>query len=90
MKELGIDISNHIPKSVDQFVSQPFEYVITVCDNANETCPVFSGSVKHRLHIGFDDPTWTTGTEEEILNAHRRVRDQIKAEFYQLVQKLNT
>jgi arsenate reductase len=46
--------------------------------------------VKHRLHIGFDDPTWTTGTEEEILNAHRRVRDQIKAEFYQLVQKLNT
>lgn len=89
MKELGIDISHHTPKNVDQFVSQPFEYVITVCDNANETCPVFSGSVKHRLHIGFDDPTWTTGTEEEILNAHRRVRDQIKAEFCQLVQKLN-
>ncbi|MBM2842043.1 MAG: Arsenate reductase, partial [Bacteroidetes bacterium] len=56
MKEVGIDLSTASPKNVDQFLGQPFDYVITVCDHAKETCPVFTGKVKHRLHIGFDDP----------------------------------
>ncbi|MCX7983764.1 MAG: arsenate reductase ArsC [Bacteroidetes bacterium] len=85
MSEIGIDISKAVPKHVDQFLNQPFDYVITVCDHARETCPVFSGTVKHRLHIGFDDPTFAEGTEDEVLEAHRRVRDEMKErlkEFY--------
>lgn len=81
MKEIGIDISNGYPKSVNEFVDHSFDYVITVCDNAKETCPVFTGSVKHKLHIGFDDPTDATGTEEEVLPVYRRVRDEIIEEF---------
>jgi arsenate reductase (thioredoxin) len=81
MKEVGIDIGRHSPKHVNQFIKHTFDYVITVCDDANESCPVFLGSVKHRVHIGFDDPTWTMGTEEEVVNAHRSVRDQIKSAF---------
>ena len=56
MNETGIDISSERPKSVDQFLGESFDYVITVCDNAKETCPVFIGNVSNRLHIGFDDP----------------------------------
>ena len=56
MNELGIDISTEYPKSVDQFLGESFDYVITVCDHAKETCPVFLGNVKHRIHIDFDDP----------------------------------
>jgi arsenate reductase len=85
MKELGIDLSVHSPKNVDQFVNDSFDYVITVCDNARETCPVFTGRVGKRLHIGFDDPANAEGSEEEILNVFRRVRDQIRekmGEFY--------
>ena len=82
MQEIGIDISEQHPKSVDQFLGESFEYVITVCDHAKETCPVFSGAVKHRLHIGFDDPAVATGTEEEVLAVFRRVRDEIKEQFY--------
>jgi arsenate reductase len=81
MKEVGIDISRHSPKNVSQFVRHSFDYVITVCDDANESCPVFIGQVKHRLHMGFEDPTWTMGTEEEIVAAHQRVRDQISTVF---------
>jgi arsenate reductase len=81
MKEVGIDISRHSPKHVDQFLRHSFDYVITVCDDANESCPVFIGKVKHRLHMGFTDPTWTMGTEEEVVNEHRRVRDEIGAGF---------
>jgi arsenate reductase (thioredoxin) len=77
MKEIGVDISGHTPKSIDQFLSLPFDYVITVCDNAKEQCPVFTGQVRHRLHIGFDDPAEATGTEEEVLAEFRRVRDEI-------------
>jgi arsenate reductase len=83
MREAGIDLRTHIPKSVDSFLHRPFDYVITVCDNARESCPVFTGSVKHRLHIGFDDPADATGTEEHVLNEFRRVRDQIKERFGQ-------
>jgi len=83
MKEVGIDISIHVPKNVEQFLSQSFDYVITVCDHAKETCPVFTGKVKHRLHIGFQDPAEATGTEEEILNEYRHVRDEIRKSFNQ-------
>jgi len=81
MKELGIDISSHYPKNVNDFVNLPFDYVITVCDKAKEVCPVFTGDVKHRLHIGFDDPAEAKGTREEVLSVYRRVRDEIKARF---------
>jgi len=87
MKEIGIDISNAYPKNVDQFLNESFDYVITVCDSAKETCPVFTGQVKHRLHIGFEDPSYAIGTEEEILEAHRKVRDEMKKrlmEFYEV------
>ncbi|MGK9369070.1 arsenate reductase ArsC [Melioribacter sp. Ez-97] len=83
MKEAGIDLSHNYPKNVDEFINQSFDYVITVCDNAKETCPVFMGKVKHQLHIGFEDPAEATGTEEEILNTFRRIRDEIKRDFYQ-------
>ena len=81
MKELGIDISAHFPKHVNQFVNDPFDYVVTVCDSARETCPYFSGKVGKRVHIGFVDPADARGTAEEVLAEYRRVRDQIKAEF---------
>ncbi|MFA6457292.1 MAG: arsenate reductase ArsC [Bacteroidota bacterium] len=83
MNEIGIDLTRNFPKTVDQFLSQPFDYVITVCDNAKETCPVFSGSVQHRLHIGFDDPADAEGSNEEILTVFRRVREEIKRDFFQ-------
>ena len=78
MKELGIDLSNNRPKLIDEFLHQQFDYVITVCDNAKESCPVFLGKVQHKLHIGFDDPAEAKGTEEEILSEFRRVRDEIQ------------
>jgi len=81
MQEIGIDISDGYPKSVDQFVDQAFDYVITVCDSAKETCPVFMGEVKHNLHMGFDDPAAATGTEAEILAEFRRIRDEIRERF---------
>jgi arsenate reductase len=85
MNEVDIDISSQFPQNVDEFVDKSFDYVITVCDNAKEVCPVFSGEVKHQLHLPFDDPADATGTEEEVLAVYRRVRDQIKeksAQFY--------
>jgi arsenate reductase (thioredoxin) len=82
MNEIGIDISHHIPKMVDQYLNEEWDYVITVCDHANETCPVFGGEVKNRLHIGFEDPSHATGTEEFILGEFRRIRDEIQSKFY--------
>jgi arsenate reductase len=84
MREIGIDLGDARPKSVDEFLAKPFDYVVTVCDNARESCPVFTGSVKHRLHIGFDDPAEATGTREEVLGEFRRVRDEIRARFGEL------
>ncbi len=81
MKEIGIDISPGIPENVEKYINQSFDYVITVCDNAKETCPVFVGDVKHRLHIGFDDPADAVGTEDEVMSVYRRVRDEIREEF---------
>ena len=83
MEETGIDISSNMPEDVDIYLDQSFDYVITVCDNAKETCPVFAGEVRHNLHIGFEDPADATGTEEEVMNVFRKVRDQIKEGFYQ-------
>ena len=87
MKEIGIDISNGIAENVDKYLHQSFNYVITVCDNAKETCPVFIGDVKHRLHIGFDDPADAVGSEEEVMPIYHRVRDEIKREFYEFYLK---
>jgi arsenate reductase (thioredoxin) len=76
MDELGIDLRDHTSKTLDRFVAEPWDYVITVCDDANERCPVFPGRTT-RLHWGFDDPSAATGPEEERLAAFRRVRDAI-------------
>jgi arsenate reductase len=81
MKEIGIDISSYTSKNVDQFLSESFDYVITVCDHAKETCPVFMGKVKHRLYLGFEDPAEAQGSDEEITAAFRRIRDKIKITF---------
>ncbi len=83
MKEVGIDISANKTKTVQQFLSQSFDYVITVCDNAKKTCPVFTGNVVHRMHMGFEDPAEATGIEEEILSVFRKVRDLIRSEFHE-------
>lgn len=82
MKEAGIDIGLHKPKSVEIYLKDEWDYVITVCDDANETCPIFSGRVKHRLHFGFEDPSKATGSEEFIMSEFRRIRDLIKEAFY--------
>ena len=83
MKEAGIDISGHTSDSVDLYLGEEWDYVITVCGGANDACPVFIGNVKHRLHIGFDDPSHAKGTDEFIRSEFIRVRDQIKEGFYQ-------
>lgn len=78
MKEVGIDISSHVPTHVNTYLDQEWDYVITVCGGANESCPAFTGKVGKRLHIGFDDPSHATGTPEFIEAEFRRVRDEIK------------
>lgn len=77
MKELGIDISGHRSKSVDEFSNQQFDYVLTVCHNAKESCPIFPGHA-NRLHHSFEDPAAVDGPEEERLSAFRVVRDEIR------------
>ena len=80
MKELCIDISGHTSKHLDEFLNRSVDTVITVCGNADQACPMFPGQV-NRFHWGFEDPAHATGSEEEILNEFRRVRDQIKLVF---------
>ncbi len=87
MKEIGIDITGGYPKDVDEFIHTSFDYVITVCDNARETCPVFSGKVKEQVHLGFEDPAEATGSDEEVLAVFRRIRDEIRSGFYQFYQE---
>jgi arsenate reductase len=87
MQEIGIDISHGLPKNVSQFLADSFHYVITVCDDADQNCPVFTGRVKHRLHIGFADPARAIGSQEEVLAVFRTVRDQIKARFLQFYER---
>nr|WP_320021590.1 arsenate reductase ArsC [uncultured Draconibacterium sp.] len=87
MAEIGVDISGHTSDSVQKFLNDKWDYVITVCGGANENCPAFFGEVKHRLHIGFDDPSHATGTDEFIWSEFIRVRDEIKERFYKLYEE---
>lgn len=84
MQDAGVDISHHTSDSVEQYMNDKWDYVITVCGGANESCPAFSGKVKNRLHIGFDDPSEARGTLEFIQSEYIRVRDEIKIAFYEL------
>ncbi len=81
MAEIGIDIRHHTSDSVEKYLDNEWDYVVTVCGGANEVCPIFVGKVKHRLHIGFDDPSQVTGNDEFIWSEYIRVRDQIKEAF---------
>ena len=83
MKEIGIGISDHVPESVKKYLGDHWDYVITVCGGANESCPVFIGKVDHRLHIGFEDPSEAKGTTEFINSEFRRIRDEIGKRFRQ-------
>ncbi len=85
MKEVGIDISSHRSKSVDEFIGQRFDYVVTVCDNARESCPVFPSGTE-RIHWSFEDPAAVKGTESERLSAFRRIRDQIHERIREFVR----
>ncbi len=81
MDEIGIDIRSGQPKSVDEFLGQSFDWVVTVCDDARETCPAFTGEVKNRIHIGFEDPAKAEGPRDKVLGVFRRVRDEIRDQF---------
>lgn len=83
MNEAGINIGHHTSDSVEIYLGEEWDYVITVCGGANEACPAFIGKVKQRLHIGFDDPSHAIGTDEFIWSEFRRVRDEIKKGFYE-------
>lgn len=85
MQEMGIDISTYKPKGVEIYLAEAWDYVITICGGTHESCPVFTGNVRHRLHIGFDDPATAIGTDKQITDEFRRVRNEIRqrfAEFY--------
>ena len=85
MREMGIGISDHKPCQVDEYMNEDWDYVITVCDNADKTCPAFRGNVKHRLHMPFEDPSKVTdGTYEFKMNEYRRIRDEINDKFFKL------
>jgi len=81
MQEEGIDLGRSKPKLVNEFLNHEFDYVISVCGGAKEACPMFTGKVKNRIHIGFDDPAEAVGTDEFILSEFRRIRDEIKRDF---------
>jgi arsenate reductase len=89
MSEVGIDISSHRSKSVDEFKKEEFDFVITVCDNANENCPIFPGRAT-RIHWSFDDPAAAGGTQEEKLSVFRRVRDEIARRLCEFVERDGT
>lgn len=82
MNEVGIDLSKNYPKHSDEFINDELDFVITVCDNAKESCPVFLGKVGKQLHIGFEDPADAVGSEEEVLEVFRKIRNEIKTDFY--------
>jgi len=88
MANLDIDLSQNKPKSVNRFLEQSFDYVITVCGGAKETCPMFTGNVKNRLHIGFEDPANAVGADSEITAEFRKIRDQIKTAFFEFYLKI--
>jgi arsenate reductase len=82
MEEVGVDITGHASKTLDRYLQEPWDYVITVCDDANEACPLFPGG-KRRLHWSFPDPSKATGSEEEQFAVYRRVRDAIRVRLTQ-------
>ncbi len=90
MQEAGIDISHHTSDSVDLYLGEEWDYVVTVCGGANEACPAFLGKVKHRLHIGFDDPSHAVGTEEFIHSEFIRVRNEIREAFLEFHNSMNS
>ena len=81
MAETGIDISRHTPHQVDEYLDEEWDYVITVCDNAKETCPAFYGKVRHRFHLGFEDPSLATGSPGFIRGEYIRIRNLIHETF---------
>jgi arsenate reductase len=87
MGEVGIDLSGHTSKTIDAFLGRPWNYVITVCDSANQRCPIFPGHTR-RLHWRFDDPSLATGTEQDCLETFRRVRDQIIVQIREWIADL--
>lgn len=87
MREIGIDISGHRSKSVDEFTGEPFDYVVTVCDNARDNCPVFPNA-KQQIHWSFEDPAAVEGSEELRLASFRRIRDQIHEQVRTFFQRL--
>ena len=87
MMEAGIDISHHTSDSVDLYINYEWDFVITDCGGANEACPAFIGKVKHRLHMGFDDPSHAEGTPEFIMSEFYRVRDEIRAGFLKFYEE---
>ena len=87
MAEKGIDISEHRPEHVYDFIKEPFDYVITVCDHANEVCPIFEGKVKNRLHFPFPDPIHAKGNMKKRLAVYREVRDMIETKFHDFYKK---
>lgn len=84
MKEAGVDISHHTSNSVEIYLGEEWDYVITVCGGANEACPMFTGKIKHRLHMGFDDPSDAQGAPVFIHSEFIRVRDEIRESFLEL------
>jgi arsenate reductase (thioredoxin) len=86
LAELGIDISGHRSKTLDEFAGEQFDYVITLCGDANERCPLFFGGVR-RVHIGFDDPSRLGGSPDEVLPEFRRVRDEIRERLTAYLQE---
>jgi arsenate reductase len=86
MALLNIDISHHTSDSVEDYLNEEWDYVITVCGGANENCPVFMGKVKNRLHMGYDDPSFATGGADFIWSEYLRVRDEIKQGFTELYE----
>jgi len=82
MSEIGVDLSKNIPENVSVYLDMNFDFVISVCGGAKESCPTFLGNVKKHLHIGFDDPADATGTEEEVLAEFTRIRNEILVDFF--------
>ena len=87
MKEVGVDISAYTSDSVDKYLGEEWDYVITVCGGANESCPAFIGRVKTRLHFGFEDPSEAVGSSEFVMGEFRRIRDAIKIKFQDFYNK---
>jgi len=87
MNELKCDISHHSSESVDLYLNEEWDYVITVCGGANESCPVFVGEVKNRIHMGYEDPSDAVGTDEFVMSEFRRIRDLIKTDFFEFHKK---